>query len=155
MSEPEEWTRCIRCNFVGNYDADLDCFVRKLGLERYVKLLPPLVYADCLSFISTCDMVLIVEAICDEGIYMPTKFVDSLQCGLPVFCVSPHEGTLKDMVNKYGVGYYCDNTSVKDIEVSLRKAITDFHAKQLPQINKENLTYFFENDIVAQFNSIL
>lgn len=154
-SEPVEWTNCIRCNFVGNYDADLDGFVKKLGLEQYVKLLPPLVYADSLAFISTCDMALIVEAICEEGIYMPTKFVDSLQCGLPVFCVSPHEGTLKDMVNKYGVGYYCDNTSVKDIEVSLRKAITDFHANKLPKISKENLTYFFENDIVAQFSSIL
>lgn len=147
--------RDIKCYFVGNYDNNLADIVKDNGLSDIVELLPPKGYTDSLSFISTCDMALIIEAICEEGIYLPTKFVDSIQCGLPVFCVSPREGTLKDMVDKYGVGYHCDNTSVIDVEDKLRAAYKDYLNRQLPVIDEVKVDYFFENNINSLFKSII
>ena len=84
-------------------------------------------------------MAIIIEAECEEGIYLPTKFVDAIQSGLPVFCVSPFPGTLNDMVEKYAVGFYANNTSIDDVENKLINAYNDFLNKSLPEINKEKL----------------
>lgn len=145
----------IKCYFVGNYDADLADIVKSNKLDGIVQLLPPKGYTDSLSFISTCDLALIIEAVCEEGIYLPTKFVDSIQCGLPVFCVSPLPGTLNDMVQKYNVGYCAQNTSVEDIYGKLNKAYDDYLNNRLPLIDEIKMDYFFENNINSLFASII
>lgn len=146
--------RDIKCYFVGNYDNNLADIVKDNGLSDIVELLPPKGYTDSLSFISTCDMALIIEAICEEGIYLPTKFVDSIQCGLPVFCVSPKVGTLHDLIEQYHNGYFSDNTSVESIKQALKQAINDYRNNNLPIISKSNMEYFFEESIINKFNSI-
>lgn len=145
----------IRCYFVGNYDENLDAFVKENNIETVVELLPPKGYTESLSFISSCNMTLIIEAVCEEGIYLPTKFVDSIQCGLPPFCISPNPGTLNDMVNKYGIGYSALNTSVSDIADKLETAYYDFQEGKVNPATPENLGYFFEENIVSLFTSII
>lgn len=145
----------LRCYFVGSYDSNLSEIIKNNKVDDIVELLPPKQYAESLSFISSCDMALIIEAECEEGIYLPTKFVDAIQSGLPVFCVSPFPGTLNDMVEKYAVGFYANNTSIDDVENKLINAYNDFLNKSLPEINKEKLNYFFEENIVTLFSSII
>jgi glycosyltransferase involved in cell wall biosynthesis len=145
----------LRCYFVGCYDSNLSEIIKNNKVEDIVELLPPKQYAESLSFISPCDMALIIEAECEEGIYLPTKFVDAIQSGLPVFCVSPFPGTLNDMVERYGVGYCADNTSVYDIEKKLKNAYKDFLNNNLPEMGKEKLGYFFEENIVSLLSAII
>ena len=76
-------------------------------------------YNDIIETQKSFDMSLIIEAICDEGIYLPTKVADSIQGGLPVFCVSPLKGTQHDLVDLYEIGYFADNTNIDDIYVKL------------------------------------
>lgn len=155
VSELELTNKQFKCYFVGSYDSNLSEIIRNNKVDDIVELLPPKKYADSLSFISSCDMALIIEAECEEGIYLPTKFVDAIQSGQPVFCVSPLPGTLNDMVEKYAVGFCANNTSIDDIETKLKKAYNDFLNKSLPEINKEKLNYFFEENIVSLFSSIM
>lgn len=145
----------IKCFFVGNYDANLADIVKVNNLETIVELLPPKGYTDSLTFISSCDMALIIEAVCEEGIYLPTKFVDSIQCGLPVFCVSPLPGTLNDMVQKFNIGYCAHNCSIEEVKNNLKCSYEDFLNKELPMIDENKMGYFFEKNIVSLFASVI
>lgn len=154
VDEMELTAQEIQCFFIGKYDPFLDQIVKENHLEDYISLTGPKQYADCLDFISTCNLSLIIEAQCDEGIYLPTKFADAVQCRVPVFCVSPQPGTLKDLVEKYHNGYYSDNTSLDSIKAVLNQAVMDFRKGSFPLVSKEKMAVFFEEDIVKKISSI-
>lgn len=144
----------IRCFFVGKFDDKLSTIVSEHEVEQFVSFEGSKQYADCLDFISSCDLSLIIEAQCVEGIYLPTKFVDAVQCGVPVFCVSPNPGTLKDMVETYANGYCADNTSFDSILSCLKQAITDFRNGNLPVITRQKLECFFEDNVTSMYKRI-
>ena len=145
----------IHCSFVGRYDENLDQIINHFGLEDVVSLIPPMSYSDSLSYISQCDVSLIIEAQCEEGIYLPTKFVDAMQTHKPVFCVSPSNGTLRYMVSLYNVGYYSDNTSVISIEKVIEQMLLDFKNNNLPTVDNNVASDFFEDSIIDKFRSII
>jgi len=150
----KNYDKNFECYFIGGYDSDINQYILDYGLNDSIKLLPSKNYKDSMDFISQCDVAIIIEAQCEEGIYLPTKVVDSFQCGLPVFCVSPRVGYLRDIVLKYNVGYIADNTSESDIINSLNKMFSDYEKHNLPKINKENVPYFFEDNIVDSYNML-
>lgn len=146
----------IECYFIGKYDSDLPTFVANNPyLCRIVHFMAPMQYKESIEFISSCDINLIIEVQCEEGIYLPTKFVDSIQCKVPVFCVSPSVGVLNDLVKRYPVGYCSDNTSLVDIEEKLLSMIDDFSKDSLPRISKDIVPEFFEDAILSQYKTII
>ena len=145
----------IKCYFVGKYDSYLDKIIKEKNLDDIVSLVGSMQYADCLNFITSCDISLIIEAQCEEGIYLPTKFADAVQCGIPVFCISPINGTLHDLIDRFHNGYYCDNESVDSIREALKQAIVDYRNKKFPKVSKSDMEYFFEDHIIEIFNSII
>lgn len=145
----------IDCTFIGNYDSDVLEVINEYGLQEHVTLQPGLPYAKALEVISSSDLSLIIEAICEEGIYLPTKFVDSIQSLTPVLCVSPTLGTLRDMVNQNKVGYWCDNESIENITECLLKVISDYTNHNLPTISLSAAEYFFEENIINIYKSII
>lgn len=145
----------FKCYFVGRYDEDLDALIKELNLSSIVELLPPMSYSDSLGFLSTCDISLIIEAICDEGIYLPTKFVDAVQISIPIFCVSPKNGTLPDMIKRYNIGYCCDNTSIEDISKALYKLFIDIGSHNVPKLESGVPSYFYESSIIRLFKSFI
>lgn len=145
----------INCTFIGNYDSNVRKIINDYNLTDYVTLQGGLPYAKALEVISSSDLSLIIEALCQEGIYLPTKFVDSVQSLTPVLCVSPSEGTLRDLVNQNKVGYWCNNESIENIEECLLKVISDYTNHNLPTISLSAANYFFEDNIVNIYKSII
>lgn len=145
----------IECTFIGGYDSNTQQIIDEYGLSDCVSLQQGLPYAKALDVISSSDISLIIEAVCEEGIYLPTKFVDSIQSYTPVMCVSPTKGTLHDLVNQYNIGYWCDNQSVENIEQCLLQVLYDFQNNKLPQVSYSTADYFFENSIIKLYKLIL
>lgn len=145
----------IECIFIGGYDNNLQDLINKYDLSKIVSFRPAMTYSECVDFIASVDLSLIIEAICEEGIYLPTKFVDALQSKTPVFCVSPRVGTLHDLTIKYKVGYCADNTNICDIEEKLLLAINDYKDNSLPQVNPSDISPFFDDYILKQYNTII
>ena len=141
--------------FMGKASNDLEENIKNMSLENFVKIIPSKDYFNALEFISTCTISIVIEAECDEGIYLPTKVVDSIQCQVPVFCISPKEGTQRDLINRYNIGYFADNSSVEDIEKILNTIIVDFENNNLPNIKSDNVSYFFEDEVVNRYMSII
>lgn len=145
----------IKVQFLGLVDNDFHKMVKEYGLEDYIELIHPQPYNRCLELISKCSISLIIEAICEEGIYLPTKVVDSLQCQKPLFCVSPKEGVLYDLINKYHIGYVCDNTDVYSIRCEIKKLIVDYFSNNIPVVDLKSVAYFFDDNIKRLYSDLI
>lgn len=145
----------IECHFIGVVDNDIESFVKSHSLASIVHLHGSMTYKESTDFISSCTISLVIEADCEEGIYLPTKVVDSFQCGIPIFCVSPKTGVLHDIVEKYPVGYYSLNTSLDSIREALMRLLIDFQENNIPYVNKNTVPSFFEDAIVKQYSLII
>lgn len=145
----------IQCIFVGGYDSNIEKIVNDLKLNTVVKFMPSTTYSESLKYLVQAHLSVIIEAECEEGIYLPTKFVDSLQCKTPVFCISPKVGTLHDFTKKYKIGYCCDNSDINSIETELWKALHDYETNSLPKVSKYDTPEFFETYILEQYNALI
>ena len=145
----------LECHFIGGVDEDIPAFVKDNHLDSFVFLHNNLTYKESIEFISKCQVSLVIEAECEEGIYLPTKVVDSFQCGVPIFCISPQNGVLNDIVQSYPVGYFSKNTSIDSIRDALLRLISEYQNDEIPMISKETVPSFFEEAIVEQYRNIL
>mgnify|MGYP000153964207 FL=1 len=155
LKEDRYYNTSVECYFIGGVDSYVPCLVEELGLSKVVKLLPGMNYKNATSFVSSCDISLIIEAQCEEGIYLPTKVVDSFQSGVPIFAISPQIGVLKDYTSNYNVGYYADNTSVNDITRCIRNILEDYRTRNLPIVNKGACEIVFEDAILNIYKRII
>ena len=142
-------------NIIGSYNANIVDLIRELNLTDKVQLLPSMTYSEVINFIKDCDVSVVIEAQCEEGIYLPTKVVDAFQCGKPIFCVSPFPGVLNDIITNQHVGYYTDNTSLESIVNGLSNLFTDFKQHTLPKVNESTVHEFFEKSIVDSYQMII
>lgn len=150
----ESFRNKIECVFIGKQSDDFNDKLIELNLTDYVTVLPSMGYFDILKEMKQCDVSLIIEAICEEGIYLPTKVVDSVQCQLPLFCVSPSVGTLNDLIKETRIGYFSNNRSLDEIETNLKKMMVDWERDQLPVIEIDALSKFFEKNILLSYESM-
>lgn len=155
LKEDRYYNTSVECYFIGGVDSYVPSLVEELGLSKVVKLLPGMNYKNATSFVSSCDISLIIEAQCEEGIYLPTKVVDSFQSGVPIFAISPQIGVLKDYTSNYNVGYYADNTSVNDITRCIRNILEDYRTNNLPIVNKGACEIVFEDAILNIYKRII
>lgn len=145
----------IECYFIGGVDTYVDRLIVDLGLSDIVKLMPGMNYKDATSFVASCHVSLIIEAQCEEGIYLPTKVVDSFQVGVPIFAISPKVGVLKDYTSSYNVGYYADNKSEASIKSQICKIMDDYVNSSLPIVNKDACPVVFEKAILNIYKRII
>lgn len=145
----------VLCYFIGKVPSDFNTVTEDLDIVDYVKYLPPQNYFNTLQYIRKSDVSVIIEAACEEGIYLPTKVVDSFQCGKPIFCVSPTIGTLRDLNNNMRVGYCADNDNVDSITKAIFSMCNDFQNDNLPVITKDKVDYFFEDSVGKQYLHML
>lgn len=145
----------LECYFIGGVDTYVDSLIADLGLSDTVKLIPGMNYKDATSFIASCHVSLIIEAQCDEGIYLPTKVVDSFQVGVPILAISPTMGVLKDYTSSYNVGYCADNRSEESIKAQLCRIMDDFIKNSLPIVNKDACPVVFEDAILNIYKRII
>jgi len=90
--------------------------VKDYDLENIVSIEEPKPYSEMPSVIGKADLLVIIEALVDEGIFLPSKFVDYVASGKPILAVSPATGTLVDIIGEHGGGLAVDST--KPIEIA-------------------------------------
>ena len=88
-------------------------------VESIVKIEPLREYHENQEYLATSSALMIIEAQCNEGIFLPSKLTDYIQIGLPILAISPPIGALNDLFTNYGGGIAADNTSVESIEKAI------------------------------------
>lgn len=100
--------------------------VEKYNVNRYVKFCPPVPYKESLAFIQDYDVCMLIEAACEEGIFLPSKVSDYMQNSKPIMALSPKIGVIHDMYLDGYINYFANITDANSIANSLEILYSDF-----------------------------
>jgi glycosyltransferase involved in cell wall biosynthesis len=98
----------VRVDIVGRLEASLLRKAAQYGVASILHVTPPVSYVKALALMSQSHVLVIIEAACKEGVFLPSKFVDYVQTGRPILALSPRVGTLADIVSASGGGIAVD-----------------------------------------------
>ncbi|MBB2954364.1 hypothetical protein [Sphingobacterium sp. JUb56] len=116
----------ITLDFIGIFDNDLIKLVENSKYSRNINLLPPVEYKESLDLLKGYDVALIIEAPCEEGIFLPTKVGDYMSNNIPIFSISPQIGVLNDLYKQNYVQYFADINDIDGIFEELKKIHEDY-----------------------------
>jgi hypothetical protein len=71
------------------------------------------------------DVALIIEAACEEGIFLPTKVSDFMMAGMRMLAICPLTGVQHDLYEQGYISYFGDVTDVESIKKALLKIVDD------------------------------
>lgn len=134
----------------GDYFSDM---IVEQGLESYVECIAPVPYSESLEIVSKYDVCLLVEANCEEGIFLPSKIADYMQNNKPIFAVSPRLGVINDMYRKGEIDYFADVENAAEIADEIEKIYNDFVAERLNRNNK--ILSFYRSKSVIEISKKL
>ena len=142
----------IQFTILGVADNSLKELISQYGLKDYVTFLKSVEYKKSLELLSSFDVALIIEAKCPIGIFLPTKVTDFMQCGKPIFAVSPKEGVLNDLYKNSNIPYFADNESPDAVAKTLQIIYQDFLNGQI----KKNVipSEYFEKSIADTYYNL-
>lgn len=111
-------------HIMGRINDYTNALIIKYGLENYVKGIGFYPYLEALSKIQSYDVLVLLEAKLEKGIFFASKFTDYLQTGLPILAISPNNGFASCMLlNKKGE-YFSDNQRVDSILSSFEMIVS-------------------------------
>lgn len=120
----------IEFTFLGIFQRAKDDYfsnlVEKYNVNRYVKFCPPVPYKESLAFIQDYDVCMLIEAACEEGIFLPSKVSDYMQNSKPIMALSPKIGVIHDMYLDGYINYFANITDANSIANSLEILYSDF-----------------------------
>lgn len=116
----------FQMTFQGVMPQNLHDIIEQNSLSEYISVQPPVPYKDSQTAMSQHDVLVIIEAPCNEGIFLPTKVSEAMQLHVPIFTVSPKNGLLHDLYDEGYVSYYADVCDQTMIENEIEKLYRDF-----------------------------
>ena len=143
----------IEIAFIGQTPQSIKDYIKTTHLEKYVKVFLPVKYEESQKILETYDIQLIVEAPCEEGIFLPTKVSDSMQLGKPIFTISPSVGVLNDLYKKGHISYFSSVKDEKDILATLEQVYNDFTNGKLKTFSLEKS--YSPQTIFQQYDEII
>jgi glycosyltransferase involved in cell wall biosynthesis len=122
-----------------------------MGIEDIVKLEDTVPYSQMPQLLSQSDVLVIIEAPLEEGIFMPAKIVDYVQIGRPILALTPVIGTIVDMFSKHGGGISVDCQSPDAVLKALEEIYTHWKTGQLDgAYSSDSLKRFFSQERVLE-----
>lgn len=142
----------IQLDFLG-HTPNLIELVNTLNIHEKINILKPVSYNESLKILSTYNIALIIEAPCEEGIFLPTKVGDCMKCNVDIFAISPQNGVLNDLYKTKHIKYFAECKDVNSIFKQLEKIWFDF-------LNQKNCIMeipesFSADRVLAQYQKIL
>lgn len=104
---------------IGVQSYELKTLAKKYGLENNLRMAGRIAYLDAVQRLVRNNVLVILEAPCEEGIFLPSKLVDYTQVGRPILAVSPQHGTVSDLLSQHGGGLAADCQSPERIQEAL------------------------------------
>ena len=152
----KEHVNDVQVNFVGWQPDDFRQTVIKYKLTDHIIIEPPVLYDASFSCLTAADILLLIEAGCNEGIFMPSKIADYAGAKKPLLAVSPTNGTMADLIKKYNWGLVADCGSVESIYETLKILYSQWKTGNLDKIYNAQSAYdlFTEKNIINEYNHL-
>lgn len=115
-------------HIMGNVNDYTTGLIEKYKLEDFVKYIGSYPYMEALAIMQSYDMLVLLEAQLEKGIFFASKITDYLQTGLPILAISPKEGFASDLFGKEPNSYFANNLDSEDIYTTLKRLVADRQA---------------------------
>jgi len=90
--------------------------------EDLIEIVSPIPYIDSLSEMANSDLLLILDAPFSASVFFPSKLVDYIGAGKPIFAITP-KGSCYDILEAIG-GIHAYPDSADTIAIGIREAIS-------------------------------
>ena len=119
------------------------------GLEALVRIEKSRPYTEMPEVLRSATVLVIIEALVEEGIFLPSKFADYVGVGRPILAISPRTGTLSDVLGEHGGGIAVDGGSAEAVAHALHVLYEHWLNNTLDEhYNTSNLYGLFAVDTV-------
>jgi len=118
--ERNETLRDFSVVFIVDRPDDVRNAAQSHGVEALVRIESSRPYMEMPAVLATADVLVIVEAQVEEGIFLPSKFVDFVRTGRPILAISPSVGTLADILKEQGGGIAVDGRRAEAVADALQ-----------------------------------
>lgn len=106
----------IRLDIMGYMSDNVKMLIDKYQLTDHVRSVGSYPYMQALDKMQGYDILVLLEAKLEKGIFFPSKFTDYAQLRRPILAISPKVGFASDTLQKYGGGIAVDNENMQDIK---------------------------------------
>ena len=144
----------IEFHIMGHFNDFVKSLIEKYNLKSIVKSIGSFGYLESVAKLQEYDILVLIEAKLEKGIFFASKITDYAQSGLPILAISPTNGFAKDMITKYKAGIVTDNLSIDSIYEGIKTLITDNN--RIYNYNSSKLSEQFKSDnIVKKYISLI
>jgi glycosyltransferase involved in cell wall biosynthesis len=138
----------VRFEFVGEVMAGMDSHPLMSRLpSRCVSFLPKVTYLESLALMKSADLLLNIDASADISVFLPSKLVDYVGAGRPIFGITP-PGTSASLVRALG-GWVADPKEPSAIADQLTAALGDIEQWRDRCWGKATVRAAYEAKVVA------
>ena len=121
--ENNDFFQGIVFRFIGKWIGNEDWkFINDDLPNDLIEIVPPIPYCDSLAEMSNSDLLLILDAPFTSSVFFPSKLVDYIGAGKPIFAITP-KGSCLDILEKVG-GLQAYPESVDSIANGIIEAVT-------------------------------
>lgn len=147
----------IQFDIMGYINDYVEKLISEYGLQDNVRFIGSHSYIDALVKMSEYDVLVLIEAIMEKGIFFPSKFTDYAQLGKPILAISPKNGFAHDMFYRFKGGIAVDNNNIESIKDGLITLYASWQNKTLAtEYNSNRLFNNFSTEYVLEtFKTIL
>lgn len=145
----------IQFSILGIADKYFIDLIEKYDLSDNVSFIESKTYLDSLRYMIDYDVLCIIEAKMEEGVFLPSKFSDYFSINKPILCISPSKGTLSDIIVEYGGGVVLDNENMEKMYNGLQFLINQKEKNILNNLTSSNLKKILSKDaILNQYDNL-
>ncbi|MBQ5912590.1 MAG: hypothetical protein IIW93_05790 [Bacteroidaceae bacterium] len=152
----DEGYPCMQLDIMGHINDYTRDLIDKYRLADYVGCAGSFPYLEAVTRLLDYDVLVLLEARLQRGIFFASKFTDYAQSTRPILAVSPKEGFAHDMITKYGGGVFVDNEDYKDIKRGLLELYKAWEADTLDSTYSTQRLYaeFSTQKVVDIYNKM-
>lgn len=125
--------------------------------KTLVQLFPPVPYLESLRLMRDADLLLVLDAPFSRSVFLPSKLVDYIGAGKPIFAISP-PGPSADLVTRLG-GTVADVNDENEIAERLGQAVEGLpagdHGGGPPWGDPEVRAEFAATAVAARFDALI
>lgn len=145
----------VEFEIIGVENDKLKQQILQMNLQDHVHCLGSMSYLDTMNRLAQATVPVLIEAPCEEGVFLPSKLADYVQVGRPILGVSPLNGTIADTFKKFGGGIAVDCTSIDSIYNGLNTMFDYWEKGVLNQVYSDTLLSEFAPDHIFNLHKAL
>lgn len=152
----DEGQDMITLDIMGQSNPFVEQLIIKHHLEQQVRIIGGLPFLEAMERLKNYDVLVLLEAIMEKGIFFASKFTDYAQTGRPILALSPTEGFAVSILTEHGGGFAVDNSNPDSIKKGLSNLLVMKQNDSLKNLSSTNLYNVFKPEkIVKQYVSLI